>query len=76
MIPNIDGKSPRPIHQEILEEGRVMVNRVMDVLSICQHIMAIWRVNIKRGEFQECTLGKATVETMIADAQHVLQYRR
>lgn len=46
------GRSPRPAHEEILENEHIMDNHVIDVLPICQNIMQITREGIKSRLFE------------------------
>lgn len=78
MTPNAEGKPPRSAHQTILEEVQARADHVIDMLPICQHIMAIgWAAREReRVELQEDTPGRGIVLTMITEARYALQYMR
>lgn len=76
MTLNAKEYSPRLAHQEILENQHTIANYVVDVLLVCQHIMAIGQTNVKRGEFLEGSLVRVTIEAVLSETHTALHYDR
>lgn len=66
------GYPSRLARREILENEHTKAFHFVDVLLACQHIMAIGQTNVKRGEFLEGNLVRATLEVVLSETHTAL----